>query len=98
MCAECASKTLSRSASLPYMKTVRYIAIKLWHRPYYMVTITRLICGRLYTIIKPVTTSNVVLYTARASYANSRLPRIIGFKPPNNNFPIASMDRLGDHE
>ena len=65
------SKTLSRAASLPYMKTVRYSYLTFGTD-----NVVSLVYGRLYTII--ITTGNVVLYTARASYANMRLPRIIG--------------------
>ena len=65
-------KTLSRAAFLPYMKTVRYsyltFAQTLLHGNNHSFT------SRLYTII--ITTGNVMLYTARASYANLRLPRI----------------------
>ena len=64
------SKTLSHAASLPYMKTVRYSYLTFGTD-----NVVSLVCGCLYTII--ITTGNVVLYTARASYANMRLPRII---------------------
>ena len=68
------SKTFSRAASLSYMKTVRYsyltFAQTLLHGNNHFFT------ARNYTII--ITTGNVVLYTARSSYANLRLPRING--------------------
>ena len=77
MCAECAvsgSKTLSHAASLPYMKTVRYSYLTLAQAMLY--GNDHSFAAVLYTII--ITTGNVVLYMARASYANLRLPRIIG--------------------